>query len=99
MHFFDAFQSPAENFRHYWKKLIQIEKIAQNEKEERIKLSKYIITLTAVFIECFFPYSQIKTYSLLTDCMFLPCHVRVSHSIVAWMSRNSLLETGAKSEV
>ena len=54
MHFFNAFQSPAENVRHYWKKLIQIEKVAQNEKGERIKLSKYIITLTAVFIECFF---------------------------------------------
>ena len=32
------------------------------------------------------------------DCMFLLCHVRVSHSIVAWMSRNSLIEAGAKSE-
>ena len=35
--------------------------------------------------------------------MFLSCHVRVfrvnPHSIVAWMSRNSLLEAGAKSEV
>ena len=35
--------------------------------------------------------------------MFFSCHVRVSewiqHSIVAWMSRNFLLETGAKSEV
>ena len=34
--------------------------------------------------------------------MFLSCHVRVfivnPHSIVAWMSRNSLLEAGAKSE-
>ena len=31
-----------------------------------------------------------------TDCMFLSCHVRVSvnlHSIFAWMSRNSLLNT------
>ena len=35
-------------------------------------------------------------------CMFLSCHVRVfrvnPHSIVAWMSKNSLLEAGAKSE-
>ena len=34
--------------------------------------------------------------------MFLSCHVRVfrlnPHSVVAWMSRNSLLEAGAKSE-
>ena len=34
--------------------------------------------------------------------MLLSCHVRVlrvnPHSIVAWMSRNSLLEAGAKSE-
>ena len=40
--------------------------------------------------------------ALERDCMFLSCHVRVfrvnPHSIVAWMSRNSLLETGAKSE-
>ena len=38
------------------------------------------------------------------DCMLLSRHVRVSewiyiHSIVAWMSRNSLLETGATSQV
>ena len=34
-------------------------------------------------------------------CMFLLCHVRASewiHTIVARMSRNSLLEAGAKSE-
>ena len=34
--------------------------------------------------------------------MFLSCHVCVfrvnPHSIVGWMSRNSLLEAGAKSE-
>ena len=34
--------------------------------------------------------------------MFLSCHVRVlrvnPHSTAAWMSRNSLLEAGAKSE-
>ena len=33
------------------------------------------------------------------DSIFLSCHVRVSHSIVAWMSKNSLVEAGAKSEV
>ena len=36
------------------------------------------------------------------QCMFLSCHLRVSewiHTIVAWMSRNSLLEAGAESEV
>ena len=36
------------------------------------------------------------------DCMFLSYHVRIldwTHSIVAWMSRNSLLEAGAISEV
>ena len=36
------------------------------------------------------------------DCMFLPCLVLVfrvnPHSIVAWLSRNSLLEEAAKSE-
>ena len=32
------------------------------------------------------------------DCMLLSCHVGVPHSVVAWMSRNSLLETGTKSE-
>ena len=32
------------------------------------------------------------------NCMFLSCHVRVNCSIVAWMSRNSLLEVGVKSE-
>ena len=34
------------------------------------------------------------------DCMFLSCHVYVSewiHTIVAWMSRDSLLEANAKS--
>ena len=41
-----------------------------------------------------------KNY-VLPECMFLSCHVRVSEwiHIVAWMWRNSLLETGAKSEV
>ena len=37
-----------------------------------------------------------------SNCMFLSCHVHVSdwlHTIVAWMSRDSLLETGAISEV
>ena len=36
------------------------------------------------------------------DCMFLSCHVRISkwiHTIVAWISKNSLLETGAISEI
>ena len=36
------------------------------------------------------------------DCMFLSCHLCVSeliHSTVAWMSKNSLLEAGTKSEV
>ena len=36
------------------------------------------------------------------DCMFWSCHVRIfrvnSHSLVAWLSRNSLLEAGAESE-
>ena len=37
-----------------------------------------------------------RLYVLIISCM----HFRVNpHSIVAWMSRNSLLETGAKSEV
>ena len=37
------------------------------------------------------------------DCMFLLCHVRISewihNAIVAWMSRKSFVEAGAKSEV
>ena len=40
--------------------------------------------------------------AFLNHSMFLPRHVRVSewiHTLVAWMSRNSLLEAGAKSEV
>ena len=36
-------------------------------------------------------------------CMSLSCHVRASEwihtSVVAWMSRNSLLKTGAMSKV
>ena len=36
------------------------------------------------------------------DCMFVSCHLRVfrvnPHSIVAWMSRKSMLETAVKSE-
>ena len=41
-------------------------------------------------------------HSRKKDCMFLSCHVRISewiYTIVAWMSRNSLFETGVKSEV
>ena len=47
-------------------------------------------------------YSGFKNNIWGADCMFLSCHVRVfrvnPHSIVAWMSRNSLLEAGTKSE-
>ena len=36
----------------------------------------------------------------MNDCTFLYCHVRIlEYSIFAWMSRNSLLKTGAISEV
>ena len=50
----------------------------------------------------FIPFILSEQNFLTFVCMFLSCHVRVSewipHSIVAWMSRNSLLEAVAKSE-
>ena len=41
-------------------------------------------------------YYQITT--LLCDCMLVSCHVSL-RSTVAWMSKNSLLETGTISEI
>ena len=47
-------------------------------------------------------YSQRFTNN--SNCMFLSCHIHTqfrvnTHSVIAWMSRNFLLEAGMKSEV
>ena len=72
--------------------------MVQNVKKERVyKTSlhlRQILTKSGGFL------ANLDTF--YTDCVFIMSHTcfRVNlHSVVAWMSRNSLLETGTITEI
>ena len=69
-----------------------------NEPILHIYILKILKTWIYKFLIPYFLSSHLKLVFL--DCMLLSCHVRVNlQSIVALVSRNSLLETGTISEV
>ena len=76
------------------KPTINIENLMIQHKKQNILFT--LMQTSYIFMLC-------QSFFQLLDSTVCSCHVTTrfrvnSHSIVAWMSRNSLLEVGAKSE-